>query len=299
MKSKTYKSTRKSFTLCSYLLFAVLFFSSTVVTKSSPSPRPHGSTAAESLPEPDSRLQELREKLNHFANGVRFQYDSTVLPTKSILALDSIMRLMNEQPEAYQYLIRVHSYEDGKSADYMLEYSKSRANAIHRYLVMQGISSKTLLVQGMGSSDLKCFDEKEPDCYHRNNRLEIDLRKWDDEEGSGELSSELTLLASRLRFSTHGALFHENDAIIKEMADYMKQSNDSYNLIVHAYDPIAPEYFNVALCETKGETLEYFLQLNDIAVERLNVIPKGNAQYQWIGKYTQFLLEIEEITNYD
>lgn len=295
MKSKTYKSTRKSFSLCSYLLFSVLFFSSTVITKSSPSPRPHGCTAAESLPEPDLRLQELREKLNHFADGVRFQYDSTVLPTKSIRALDSILHLMNEQPEAYQYLIRVHSYENGKSADYMLEYSKSRANAIRRYLVMQGISSHTLLVQGMGSSELKCFDEKEPDCYHRNNRLEIDLRKRDNKKASGELSSELTLLASRLRFSTHGALFQENDDIVKEMADYMKQSNKSYNLIVHAYDAIAPEYFNVALCETKGESLKFSLGMQDIAPKRLHVVPKGNAQYQWTGNQIQFLVEIEEI----
>src|SRR5690606_40221892 len=113
--------------------------------------------------------------------------------------------------------------------------------------------------------------EKRRHCDNQNTRMIIHRRKWTDEGGAGEHSSELTLLASRLRFSTHGALFHENDAIIKEMADYMKQSNDSYNLIVHAYDPIAPEYFNVALCETKGETLEYFLQLNDISVERLNV----------------------------
>lgn len=240
-------------------------------------------------------LYQLRKKLNHFAQGIRFEYDSTVLPTKSILALDSILRLINDQPEAYQYIIRVHSYENGKSADYMLEYSKSRANAIRRYLVMQGISSHTLLVQGMGSSELKCFDEKEPDCYHRNNRLEIDLRKRDNEKTSGELSSKLTLLASRLRFSTHGALFHENDDIVKEMADYMKQSNNSYNLIVHAYDSIAPEYFNVALCETKGESLKFSLGVQDIAPKRLHVVPKGNAQYQWTGNQIQFLVEIEEI----
>ena len=295
MKRTTYKSEKKFFILSSYLILAVLFFSSAVTAKSSSLSHSHRSTAAKNSQKPDPKLQELREKLNHFADSVRFQYDSTVLPTASIRALDQIIQIMREYDGAYQYLIRIHSYENGKSADYMFKYSQNRGNAIRMYLIHQGVLSKNLLVQGMGSSDRKCFDEAETDCYAKNNRLEMDVRQRDQEDDNGELSGELTRLASRLRFSTHGALFQENDDIVEEMADYMKQSNSSYNLIVHAYDTIAPEYFNVALCETKGESLKFSLGMQDIAPKRLHVVPKGNAQYQWTGNQMQFLVEICEI----
>ncbi|MCC2599663.1 OmpA family protein [Sphingobacterium sp. FBM7-1] len=223
MNRKTYKSRRKSFTLCSYLIFAVLFFSSTVIAKSSLLPHPHGSTEAKSSQEPDPKLQELREKLNHFAEAIRFQYDSTVLPTASIRALDQIIQIMREYDGAYQYNIRVHSYESGQTDTDALVYSKNRGNAIRMYLINQGISSKNLLVQGLVSSYRRCFDETEADCYTNNNRLEIDIRKRDQEDDNGEFSEELTRLASRVQFNLHGALFPENNDIVKEMADNMQK----------------------------------------------------------------------------
>lgn len=179
------------------LLFGMLLIS--IATTSGIMSQPYPiHTAGISVGGDTTKLQELHKKLNHFAENIRFQYDSTVLPTASIRTLDSIIHLMHEHGEGYQYIIRVHSYENEQSAAYALEYSNSRANAIRTYLINQGIAAERLVAQGMGSSDRKCFDEHEPDCYHKNNRLEMDVRKMVTEDDIEGFSAELTQLASLL-----------------------------------------------------------------------------------------------------
>ncbi|MBD1433912.1 OmpA family protein [Sphingobacterium sp. DN00404] len=130
-------------------------------------------------------IKDIREELHELAKDVRFQYDSSVLPARSIAILDRVRQLILEQGDAYQFIIRVHSHEPGQSAEQALRYSGMRADALRRYLINQGVSSQVLLTQAMGSSKRKCPDEDmetDVDCYHKNNRIDILVQPAMEEE---------------------------------------------------------------------------------------------------------------------
>lgn len=121
----------------------------------------------------DPALTELRERIEQLAASVRFEYDNTALPAGSIEPLNQIARLMREYGETYYYVIWVHSYESGQSDAYALDYSNRRSQGLRDYLVNLGISRDVLIAQGIGAAALQCDNYQDPDCYHRNNRLEI------------------------------------------------------------------------------------------------------------------------------
>lgn len=198
MKRKIIKLGKSYMRRLSVLLFIGMCSLGTVVVAEVGKPliavvadKPQASNSPE-----DPELEQLQLRVDRLATAIRFQYDSTVLPTASVRALDQIMTLMREQGDAYYYMIWVHSYEAGQSNAYALDYADRRADAIRNYLVDQGVEPQVLLAKGMGAIELRCDSYDTPDCYDKNNRLEIVIHRK-------RASEEQQTTLSRLMDRTH------------------------------------------------------------------------------------------------
>lgn len=105
----------------------------------------------------------------HFKN-IQFEYDSSVLKTASYATLDQIAREMQKDPNA-TFIIDGHASIEG-TAEYNMELSIDRANAVKLYLVNAGIDGNNLTVKGFGATKPVASNDTETGRA-TNRRVEI------------------------------------------------------------------------------------------------------------------------------
>ena len=126
--------------------------------KEEPTPAPAKSTPAPVSP-PDY----------NFSN-IQFEFDSSVLKTNSYAVLDRIAREMQKDTQA-KFIIDGHASVEG-TADYNMELSVDRANAVKLYLVNSGINGNNLTVKGYGATKPVASNDTESGRA-QNRRVEI------------------------------------------------------------------------------------------------------------------------------
>lgn len=126
--------------------------------KTEPKPAP-----TQSEPEPVSPP-------NYNFNNIQFEFDSSVLKTNSYAVLDQIGREMQKDANA-KFIIDGHASIEG-TADYNMELSIDRANAVKLYLVNSGISGNNLTVKGFGATRPVASNDTEAGRA-QNRRVEI------------------------------------------------------------------------------------------------------------------------------
>lgn len=87
---------------------------------------------------------------NYDFKNIQFEYDSHVLKTDSYAILDQISREIRKDPSA-KFIIDGHASIEG-TAEYNMELSIDRANAVKLYLVNTGIQADNLTVKGYGAT---------------------------------------------------------------------------------------------------------------------------------------------------
>ncbi|MGK6351205.1 OmpA family protein [Parapedobacter sp. DT-150] len=107
---------------------------------------------------------------NYTFKNILFEYDSHVLKTESYAILDHIGREMQKDPNA-KFLIDGHASIEG-TAEYNMELSIDRANAVKLYLVNSGINADNLTVNGFGATKPVASNDSESGRA-TNRRVEI------------------------------------------------------------------------------------------------------------------------------
>jgi len=109
---------------------------------------------------------------NYNFKNIQFEYDSHVLKTESYATLDQIAREMQKDADA-KFIIDGHASIEG-TAEYNMELSIDRANAVKLYLVNSGIYGNNLTVKGYGATRPAASNDTESGRA-LNRRVEIKL----------------------------------------------------------------------------------------------------------------------------
>jgi len=107
---------------------------------------------------------------NYDFKNIQFEYDSHVLKTNSYAILDQISREMRKNTRA-EFIINGHASIEG-TAEYNMELSIDRANAVKLYLVNSGIPADNLTVEGFGATRPTASNDTESGRA-QNRRVEI------------------------------------------------------------------------------------------------------------------------------
>ncbi|HWK55698.1 MAG TPA: OmpA family protein [Parapedobacter sp.] len=107
---------------------------------------------------------------NYDFRNIQFEYDSHVLKTNSYAILDHISREMRKDTKA-KFIIDGHASIEG-TAEYNMELSIDRANAVKLYLVNSGIPADNLTVKGYGATRPTASNDTETGRA-QNRRVEI------------------------------------------------------------------------------------------------------------------------------
>ena len=122
---------------------------------------------------PDKVITEDAErKLNEFAKTILFNTGEYTFKEGVTEQLDEIVFIMN-QYKAAQFRIEGHTDSAGPSLS-NLRLSDNRANAVRKYLISKGISSKRLTAQGFGEEH-PIDTNRTPEGRENNRRVELKI----------------------------------------------------------------------------------------------------------------------------
>ena len=113
-------------------------------------------------------IQQAAERVEKF-NKIYFALDSYKLTNKAKYYLSSIVKVLNEVPEA-KIAIDGHASVEGDSI-HNEELSYNRAQAVYKYLVSKGLSSSRVVVLGHGSRIPN--EELDGEALKRDRRVEV------------------------------------------------------------------------------------------------------------------------------
>nr|WP_233173883.1 OmpA family protein [Pedobacter sp. ASV19] len=107
----------------------------------------------EKKPEPPAQEPEKPvevEKPNYNFSNIQFEFNSDVLKTESIQALDHAVAEMRKD-SSVKFILNGNSSAEG-TPEHNMSLSVDRANAVKSYLVNAGISASSFTVKGFGAT---------------------------------------------------------------------------------------------------------------------------------------------------
>ncbi|HWC15858.1 MAG TPA: peptidoglycan-associated lipoprotein Pal [Terriglobales bacterium] len=109
----------------------------------------------------------LRELFERNVRDAYFAYDSYQLDDETSQLLASDAKFLQEHPEL-KFTIEGHCDERG-SEEYNLALGASRAEAVKRALVSQGVNAQRIATNSVGKEKPFCSESNE-ECWHQNRR---------------------------------------------------------------------------------------------------------------------------------
>ncbi|HXH19999.1 MAG TPA: OmpA family protein [Chitinophagales bacterium] len=116
-------------------------------------------------------MERIYEEKEIVLQNIYYDYDSTVLRDDSKPVLDTLVALLNENPDV---IVEIGSHTDSRGSDeYNMVLSQGRAESVVRYLIEKGIDAKRVRAKGYGETrlvnhcgnDVECTEEE-----HQHNR---------------------------------------------------------------------------------------------------------------------------------
>lgn len=105
-------------------------------------------------------------------NNIFFDFDKTTLRNESYPELNRLLEFMNNYPNIR---IRIQGHTDSVGAeDYNQQLSEKRADAVARFLRVNGINTDRLIVQGLGESN-PIADNATAEGRQENRRVEFEI----------------------------------------------------------------------------------------------------------------------------
>jgi outer membrane protein OmpA-like peptidoglycan-associated protein len=120
----------------------------------------------------DIPLQPIEMNASVTLKNVHFETNSTTLLPVSLVELDKLLQLLNENPQI-KVLVSGHTDNVGAPSD-NLKLSNNRAKAVADYLISKGIDSKRLTWKGFGETK-PVADNKTEQGRAKNRRTEFTI----------------------------------------------------------------------------------------------------------------------------
>ncbi len=139
------------------------------LTVAAPAPPPLDTTAAPAKPKTETQI-----KLDALLAGktIEFESNSAVIDVANYTLLDEIAGILNQKPSS---VIEIAGHTDATGdAQYNLDLSKNRANAVRQYLIGKNIDGARLKSAGYGATKPLANNDEESG-KQQNRRVEFNV----------------------------------------------------------------------------------------------------------------------------
>jgi peptidoglycan-associated lipoprotein len=121
-------------------------------------------------------------------DNIYYDLDKAEIRTDAAMVLDSLVQIMNDNPQIY---IELGSHTDDRSDDdYNYKLSQRRAQSAVRYIIDNGISSARIVAKGYGESQLLIKNAKTEEEHQRNRRTEFKVLKYNPQNREDDLAPD-------------------------------------------------------------------------------------------------------------
>ena len=109
-------------------------------------------------------------------NDIFYDLDKADIRTDAAIVLDSLVGLMNDNPDIY---IELGSHTDARADDdYNLDLSIRRAKSAVQYMIRNGVGAERIVAKGYGETKLVIQNAKTEEEHQRNRRTEFKVLKY-------------------------------------------------------------------------------------------------------------------------
>lgn len=118
-------------------------------------------------------------------NNIYYDLDKADIRSDAALVLDSLVQIMNDNPEIY---IELGSHTDDRAPDdYNMDLSQRRARSAVRYIIDKGIESARIVAKGYGESQLIIKNAKTEEQHQQNRRTEFKVLRYNPRDRNDDL----------------------------------------------------------------------------------------------------------------
>ena len=118
-------------------------------------------------------------------DNIYYDLDKANIRSDAALVLDSLVQIMNDNPEIY---IELGSHTDSRQTDeYNLNLSRRRAQSAVSYIIKSGIKSVRVTAKGYGESQLLIKEAQTEEEHQRNRRTEFKVLRYNPRDRNDDL----------------------------------------------------------------------------------------------------------------
>lgn len=117
--------------------------------------------------------------------NIYYDLDKANIRPDAALVLDSLVTIMNDNPEIY---IELGSHTDSRADDdYNMDLSQRRAKSAVEYIIREGISPERIVAKGYGETELVVPNAQTEAEHQRNRRTEFKVLRYNPRERNDDL----------------------------------------------------------------------------------------------------------------
>ena len=109
-------------------------------------------------------------------NNIYYDLDKSAIRPDAALVLDSLVLIMNDNPEIY---IELGSHTDNRADNkYNLDLSRKRAQSAVRYIISKGVEQARIVAKGYGERQLLIINAQTEEEHQQNRRTEFKVLRY-------------------------------------------------------------------------------------------------------------------------
>ncbi len=117
--------------------------------------------------------------------NIYYDLDKAYIRPNAALVLDSLIQIMNDNPEIY---VELSSHTDERADDdYNINLSKRRAQSAVGYIINKGVNSERIIAKGYGKSQLLIKNAQTEQEHQRNRRTEFKVLRYNPRSENDDL----------------------------------------------------------------------------------------------------------------
>ncbi|MEQ6168025.1 OmpA family protein [Ekhidna sp. MALMAid0563] len=118
-------------------------------------------------------------------DNIYYDLDKANIRPDAALVLDSLVQIMNDNPEIY---IELGSHTDSRADDdYNMKLSQRRAQSAVSYIINEGINSDRIVAKGYGETQLLIKNAKTEEEHQKNRRTEFKVLRYNPRNRNDDL----------------------------------------------------------------------------------------------------------------
>jgi outer membrane protein OmpA-like peptidoglycan-associated protein len=121
-------------------------------------------------------------------NNIYYDLDKADIRPDAAIVLDSLVGLMNDNPEIY---VELGSHTDARAEDvYNMNLSIRRARSAVQYMIKNGVSPERITAKGYGETQLIVKNAQMEEEHQKNRRTEFKVLRYNPAENEDHLPSD-------------------------------------------------------------------------------------------------------------